>query len=502
MDEEMAEPWRGDFLSLEFEIDLDYEFDASKYFDFSREESYAETYSSELWFDSARSYPPSPFIARLNMGMDLVVENVNTLPKFKDTENAKYVCSDSSIGSGPEFSALNEGFKGWTAVCDTDMVEDVSRDEKKFIKGPFTKGSTLMKPTASQLAKQNRLREVKHRQFLHRFVKSSAQTCKQTVEESSENTGHAAKRQKLEGGRLQKVGVKDQTDLLHEPQKRKQKIMPVDGSSQHSKLRITIPREPELETAQRAQRIRVQRSTNSKQSQEERRPTVPFKARPLNRKILEAPSLPLLQKSTPRLPHFQPFNLKTAERALQHLSGPSSLTVPKDHIMVSAAHVSAPGLRKFLSRPSGSSQLQNHENQAEHDDVHHKFTARPLNMQILTSKGDIGVFRSTKREATKPMEFNFSTDKRCQKDPPTELFNKLSLNTGAHQSSTSQTRSPWPFHGTNKGWKENINYTVRQKKDIHVGREELQRHGIGHEVSQLPGYISHTSKLSNNSSLR
>lgn len=38
---------------------------------------------------------------------------------------------------------------------------------KKFAKGPFSRGSTLMKPTASQLAKQNRLREVKHTHLAH-----------------------------------------------------------------------------------------------------------------------------------------------------------------------------------------------------------------------------------------------------------------------------------------------------------------------------------------------
>ncbi|KAM0945446.1 hypothetical protein DsansV1_C10g0102781 [Dioscorea sansibarensis] len=56
---------------------------------------------------------------------------------------------------------------------------------------------------------------------------------------------------------------KQQMDLIHKvPQK-------------NSRLKLTIPREPELETAQRAQRI------------------------------LEAPSLPLHQKSKPQLPEFQ-----------------------------------------------------------------------------------------------------------------------------------------------------------------------------------------------------
>lgn len=41
------------------EIDLDYEFDASRYFDFSRAESLSEVREAESWFESAGSYPPS-----------------------------------------------------------------------------------------------------------------------------------------------------------------------------------------------------------------------------------------------------------------------------------------------------------------------------------------------------------------------------------------------------------------------------------------------------------
>ncbi|PNX55722.1 cell cycle regulated microtubule-associated protein, partial [Trifolium pratense] len=41
-------------------------------------------------------------------------------------------------------------------------------------------------------------------------------------------------------------------------------------------------------------------------------------------KILEAPSLPLPKRSTPHLPEFREFHLKTTERAMQHTSATSS----------------------------------------------------------------------------------------------------------------------------------------------------------------------------------
>lgn len=41
------------------EVDIDYEFDAARFFDFSREETPVEARRAELWFESAKTYPPS-----------------------------------------------------------------------------------------------------------------------------------------------------------------------------------------------------------------------------------------------------------------------------------------------------------------------------------------------------------------------------------------------------------------------------------------------------------
>ncbi|XP_020261911.1 protein TPX2-like isoform X2 [Asparagus officinalis] len=446
MDEEMEEPSRGDFFSLE--IDLDYEFDAVRYFDFSREESFAEAWEAQLWFETAGSYPPSPFIARLNIGEEFLM-GINTLPNFKDSESSDYLHVQSNTDNGAKFSEPDE------------TTEDVPREDKKFMKGTFSRGSTLMKPTASHLAKQNHLREVKCYHLVHRFPKPGIQKRVVIIEDSSEIGGHSSKRQKLEGGHLRKVAhLKEPADLLHKaPQK---KSVPIDFNPHNSRLRITIPREPELETAQRAQRQRVQRNDDVKQPPEAKATTIPiFRARPLNRKILEAPS----QKKTPRLPAFQ----------------------------------------------AGVQKKRSVEQKSEgHGSAQTKFKAQPLNKKILSSKGDVGIFRSSKRETTKPMEFSFSTSKRCHQDPPTELFNKLSLNTGMHQSSASYTMSLCNSHGVNKDLKENINSTIQQghkdfkeninstllqgHKDVHV-KEELTRHGIKDIVSRASTLPDNRSKL-------
>lgn len=41
------------------EIDLEYEFDAARWYDFTREELAMESRAAELWFESAQSYPHS-----------------------------------------------------------------------------------------------------------------------------------------------------------------------------------------------------------------------------------------------------------------------------------------------------------------------------------------------------------------------------------------------------------------------------------------------------------
>ncbi|CAK7335387.1 unnamed protein product [Dovyalis caffra] len=287
MDDEME----VEFMVFEArKVDLDYEFDAAKYFDFTRDESIAEARESERWFDAASSYPPSPFVAKFVLGEDSLLENVNTSPKSKDEENRATLLSDDM---GPEVSAVEVDDRGSTFYHQKSTDKSKPK-EKSSVKPTFPRSSTLMKPTASQLAKQNQP-PLGGSRFQTLLGQTERSLCNSSAMES-----HSAKRQKLEGGHLRKIGDgKQKTDFIH---KKSEKVGIIDKISFHTKLRLTVPREPDLETAQRAQRMR------SKDSTEQQQMTVParrFKARPLNRKILDAPSLPLPKKSTPKLPEFQ-----------------------------------------------------------------------------------------------------------------------------------------------------------------------------------------------------
>ncbi|KAG1360649.1 hypothetical protein COCNU_09G001120 [Cocos nucifera] len=100
-------------------------------------------------------------------------------------------------------------------------------------------------------------------------------------QDTSSYLHQAAKRQKLERGHLCKIlSARTQLDLVHKVPEKK------IGLADFPKLKLTIPKEPELETARRARNFRARRSSNAKPLQEGMVPTTStFKARPLNRKV-------------------------------------------------------------------------------------------------------------------------------------------------------------------------------------------------------------------------
>ncbi|XP_043716008.1 protein TPX2-like [Telopea speciosissima] len=503
MDEEMVDVFEGRFTSVE--VDFGYEFDSFRYFDFSRKETLAEIREAELWFETAESYPPSPFAEKLNLSKIIHVGNINYSPESKDVENRGSTANCSDVDTGPECSALDESNQDHERMSDgvfrnlrggipqkiqrgelalttgpfyNHMAEDIPKAKMKHaIKGPFHRSSTLMKPTASHLAKQNRPRDAcGSSRFFGRSGKPFVQDNGKNMDNPSGVESQAAKRQKLEGGHLRKVaGTKQQAILTHKIPK---KDGPVDGNIVHSKLKLTIPIEPDLETAHRAQRTSF-RSKKNAGSEEHQKPTAcTFKARPLNRKILEAPLLQLVQKSTPRLPEFQEFHLKTSERALQQFTSvlPSVAHRKCDKVEVNTSSVTHNVTMDSKRSNSG-------ENPKDECEPAHQFKARPFNRKIFSSKGDIGVFRNCKREVTVPMEFNFSTDKRSHHHPPTELFNKLSLISELQQNTASQPKLARSSSVHAQGSKEN-NPGPFQQEHVMAGMIIEKPQIVGEKQSQ------------------
>ncbi|CAA7018583.1 unnamed protein product [Microthlaspi erraticum] len=422
-DMEMEEP-----LVFEVsEIDLEYEFEAARWHDFTREELETESRVAELWFESAQSYPPSPFTRKL-----LMIEEVSddkTEPSSLKSEDGEVTAdvimeSDREIKEQPDdvnetgnvvrsevFTFIHGGsslkkdpnqslHKGPT--FSNRIHSDKLRSQTKSSTRPTPRSSTLMKPTASQLAKQDSVR--------HRM-----QVKEKSLFPSSASEVQATKRQKLDGGLLHKVAATTQEmSFVHKAVKK-----------------ITVPQEPDFATSARANRIRHRNDATIEQDSGS---VYRFKARPFNRKIFEAPSLPIRKKSTPKLPEFQEFHLKTSERAMQHSS---AVSIGNHHYRKRSddkADVTAllDGVNREPRRPRAVETPKD-------DDRKQFLKARPLDNKMVSSRRDIGFFRKSKRETEVPL--------------PTDLFSKLSIKSELQPNNGSRLRFPQPEQ--EKGSKEN-----------------------------------------------
>uniref|UniRef100_M4DS58 TPX2 central domain-containing protein n=1 Tax=Brassica campestris TaxID=3711 RepID=M4DS58_BRACM len=381
---------------------MEYEFDAARWFDFTREESPAESQSAEFWFHSAPSYAPSPFVTKLLLGEDMSDDKTEASTKPEGEDGGE---KDGDIDRHPYLNKTGNGmrfgvFSSQQAhylkkvpnqpICKGPTVSSHNHNDKPKFRAkpsirPLPRSSTLMKPTASQLAKQNNASKF-HMQVDQVHEKG---LCGTEVQ--------AAKRQKLDGGLLRKVAdTKPEMSFVHK-----------------------IPK-----------------------------------------KIFDAPSLPIRKKSTPKPTEFQEFHLKTSERAMQHSSAVTTRSNQRNDAYKGSEKSNITDALDGINRES---RRPNVMDISKHDvsEGKHVFKARPLNKKILSSRGDMGIFKNSKRETTVPLEFSFNTEKRVQPDLPTDLFSKLSIKPEIKQNSGSRTRFPQA-----KGFKENRVYSFQAGKEV------------------------------------
>ncbi|EOA17867.1 hypothetical protein CARUB_v10006272mg [Capsella rubella] len=433
------------------EIDLEYEFDAARWYDFTREELPAESQHAEFWFHSAPSYAPSPFVTKLLLREEVYDDKTEASTRSEDEEVAADVCdkdkrifqqrnhlatdlnkTGSRMRSGIFSSQQGSNLKKVPIhpICKGPTVSNHKHTDKPKFRAKSSvrstpRTSTLMRPTASQLAKQNNASKF-HMQVDQIHDKGNCGTSGTEVQ--------ASKRQKLDGGLLRKVAdTKQEMNFVHKIPK---KDTTLDRNAQQAKAKITIPHEPDFATSQRAQRIRHK---NDAKLEQESTTVYRFKARPFNRKIFDAPSLPIWKKSTPKLPEFQEFHLKTSERAMQHSS---AVTTRSHHGNDAYKVLDKSNISDVLDGAHRESRRPTAMDTPKHDvsEGNHVFKARPLNKKILSSRGDMGIFKNSKRETTVPLEFSFQSEKRVQPDLPTDLFSKLSIKSELQPNNESRTR--------------------------------------------------------------
>ncbi|RLN12042.1 protein TPX2 isoform X1 [Panicum miliaceum] len=395
-----------------FQVDLDYEFDAPRWFDLAQEEPPPEAAAAQAWFASAPSYPPSPLIAKM-LAEDLGLQAIRSIADT-DAVHCSTASHECSTGAEQKINRV-QGRKPFHGASENERRPGC----RTTMKGTSSKGSTLMKPTASQLARQNRQVEPKN---VMRIKKPVGVRSERSTISSNDCTYQSAKRQRLENGHLNKAAAAtDQHEFIHKNHEKN--VMNRDRPTGPTKLKITIPREPELATKLRAERSRVLRSvpTNSKQLKQQ-----------------AAPSASTAQQ------------VASTRKVVQPLRGTGHQHASRQHDDVVS---DVPACTSNHAR-----HLNNVDKKREdcRDDLF-KFKARPLDRKILASKGDVGVLRCAKRNTTVPKEFNLSTSRKGNPAPLSELFNKLSLTAGARQHRGIECHiSDLPNYITTKDCKENM----------------------------------------------
>ncbi|XP_022958386.1 uncharacterized protein LOC111459624 isoform X2 [Cucurbita moschata] len=408
MDEEMEEVTDQPFDSDE--IDLDYEFDAAMYYDFTRPETEMEMRGAEDWFKFAGTYPPSPFVVKLTGEKEARAECTSI--ELKGVQNNR---------EDPENSGINM---------------------ESTVKVNLPRCSSFMKPTASYLAKQNQPRGIHSTTVLRRFQFSLGDIVEASSQRSSLNISHATKRQKLEAGYFPNVPrLMRQASLQHKVPKE----VVSEANIAFARFKSTIPKEPNLETAIRAQRCRSK--INSTASEHNKSNASNFKARPLNRKILEAPTLLPPKKSKPQIPEFQVFRLKTSERATEHTYD------------VNNPCVSNPQIRNKCTRRPSSLQDTKQEKCVKAE----RCKARPLDKRLSHNDEECDVVANCKDGTTVSTEFSCVDQKKVSDEPPTKLLSKLSLSSECRRCNT---KSHCKMHFSDNCSKENVPGFLDQEREV------------------------------------
>lgn len=556
----VAEEPAGTALTTMTMIDEVYEFSAPQFFDFTKGESEEEMRKAELWFESALSYAPSPFMPRIKAERSFKVESLCNFSEAADQIQKAWESSDStSTDCSKEMkhpSALVSAETKEVEVTPSEATEEKSGHvvnvlsaEKDTTCEEHTgdsectqdNGSVNIEPVAGDKEKGKssvqvgtevctpkplinygkRVTDAKKQQTAKEIASpvknslalkpknqlQSSQAKRDSIMKKTAGTptnfaleNQAIKRQKLDGGRSRqilnvkpqilphksKLGLTSNSSSLctstAKTRKDERKVyvrerepaapfvsmaemmqkfnsstrdlsLPPNTSVSHGKpkLRLTRPREPELETSQRVRSVRVK---STAELEEEMMAKIPkFKARPLNKKILEASMLPAVPRSAPQPPEFQEFHLETMARANQHAETssvastevsrrqenqgkPWCLTEPKSPVLQTLLRARPPKIKS-------SAELEQEELEKAP-----KFKARPLNRKIFESKGELGISCTEKKHATKPQEFHFSINERIPLPISIfESFEKLSLNSEPrHEKPLPRNTKPNPFH--------------------------------------------------------
>ncbi|KAL0721216.1 hypothetical protein Bca4012_035815 [Brassica carinata] len=352
----------GEVFSLE-EFDIDFEFDAPRFYDFSRPELDSETEEIEFWFESAGNYPPSPFSPKCNWKLEPLKQITNTISETKPVEISKPVIEslDTDLNRKDKYN----GF-----IYYNQTVKDVSKTKPKS-KTKSCCSSTLTRPTASLLARQNKPLDVYSVQLLTRCQRSLAKF----------------------GGNLSPILDSKLQNKDTKSPKLEAKVSQVK-SNRRSKL--TVPKEPNLRTAERSERHRSKVNSDTEQNAKSRSSS--FKRNTTNKNTnLEPSSTPLPKSNTPRSQVLQAFGLRTLLRAKERSSN-AKIDVTQENIAFNSKRL------KPIDPSKGSRLVKGNH-------------SRKLNCQVYGSNiCPLDSKRSSKEELCEPITIKHGTQSSYMTD--------------------------------------------------------------------------------------
>ncbi|EOA21955.1 hypothetical protein CARUB_v10002454mg [Capsella rubella] len=339
-------PETTDIFAQDFsveEFDIDFEFDAPRFYDFSKPEHHSETEETKLWFESAGNYPPSRFIY----------------------------------------------YNG----ASKDVPEATHKSKTKPI---LRNNSTLTRPTASLLARQNKPLDIYSVRLLTRCQRSLGKVDDKfssllySMPQTQNN-----KRQKLETGFLPKISRLDQTPFVHK--------IPKKGS------KVTVPKEPNLKTAQRATRPRFKAKSAPKQ-------ITTFNTN-LCLQVQETSSPSLPKKNTPHPQDLQACHPRTTLRARERSSS-SAKNVPTDDDIDSSTS-------KSVSSRKGTRVKESHRSKTNCQ--HYESKICPLDSKVMQTSSKFGEAVDIKQENNLLRITEGTKDTNFRYEPFIESLSKLRL---------------------------------------------------------------------------
>ncbi|CAN8264686.1 unnamed protein product [Cochlearia groenlandica] len=264
---------REDFSSEEF--DIDFEYDAPRFYDFSRAELDSETEDIETWFELSGNYPPSPFSPKFNWQFEPIEQITSTISEPKIVES-----SDNALIRKDKYN----GF-----IYYNQTAKDVTKTKPKPKSTSKPISSTLTRPTVSLLARQNKPLDIYSVQLLTK--------CQRSLGRFGDNLSL------LLASKLQNQDTK------------KQKLdAKVAQANSNRRSKLTVPKEPKLRTAERSERHRSKVNSETAQNAKSR-----INSSKKNTNISLEPSSTTLLKSIKRQSHdLQAFRLRTSMRAKEH----------------------------------------------------------------------------------------------------------------------------------------------------------------------------------------